>query len=354
MKSDSSKFFLIVSLVLLLLNLPVFSQSGDGFNFQINKNHVDSLLVNEILSEAEDIENLYSLLLSIKNEIVMESYFHGSVKGELNNTQSVTKSIIALLIGKAIDDGYILNEQDNISKYFAIYDSLVGMISTDNLLQMTGGFNWDENKDFIPWLTSTSQVNYILSKGSGSIPGSEFKYNSGAAHLLSVIIERASGIATNIYAIKNLFDPVGSDTISWPTDAEGYAHGSTGLEMRPADMIKIGVLLLNKGRWEGKPVIQADWCDKIFLPQNYVGKKWGDLENIKYGYLWWKAELQGHDICFAWGYAGQFIFLLPQLDAVIVTTSKWRVDPNQAASTEESIIELLSDYIIPFIESRID
>ena len=112
-------------------------------------------------------------------------------------------------------------------------------------------------------------------------------------------------------------------------------------------------LLAKKLADSGKKVLTTT-TTKIFLPKNYVGEKWGDLENIKYGYLWWKAELQGHDICFAWGYAGQFIFLLPQFDAAVVTTAKWRVDPNEAALTEESIIELLSSYIIPFIESRID
>ncbi len=350
-----NKIALFGSLFYSILCLNSCSSSGLVFDnlTQLSYNYqIDSIRVSHVLSSANNIEGLLSLIVTKNNESVLSAYFNDNHEGFLNNTQSITKSVLSLLIGAAVQEGLIESEEQSIGRYLNYDKKLVEEVSIKNLLEMTSGIEWNENKDFVPWLNANSQKEFILNRATDRQPGERFEYNSGAAHMLSIILEEASGLNTQEFAVYNLLNKLNVKKISWSKDNEDYYNGSTGLALEPLDMTKIGNLLINNGNWNGKQIISSEWIDKILKSKNFVKESWSKLSGIYYSYLWWIAELKNYYCCFAWGYGGQFIFVFPELNSVVVTTSKWKINAETAFDTETKIIELLSEHIIPLLETH--
>ena len=169
-----------------------------------------------------------------------------------------------------------------------------------------------------------------------------FTYNSAAVHLLSVGLTLATGTDTLAYAQSNLFSPLSISQHQWEVDQQGYSNGGSGLALRGRDLAKIGQLVLQGGQSAAdKQTVPKSWIDAMLQTHWTVGSRVGPLDQLQYGYLWWLASSGGHRIAFAWGYRGQYIFLVPDLHLVVVLTSRLddpTVDPNLEANQGMSFI----------------
>ncbi len=308
-------------------------------------------LRDQIINEAYEIEDLYSLLVIRNDNMVIESYFNGNSQNFLNNTQSITKSILSLITGIAIEKNILADTNVVFCDYFFCENENFDKITLQNLLSMNSGISWDENRDFVPWMSDLSQVEFTLKKTIVEEPGKNFNYNSGACHLISVILSEANGSDLQEFSIKNFFRPLGIKKINWQKDTQGYFQGSTGLALTPLDITKIGQLILQKGEWNGQTIVDSAWINKILEPNYFVRKTWSEFKNIMYGDLWWMAQINGQQVYIAWGYGGQFLFIIPKLNSIVVTTAKWRIDASDASETEESILRLVTNFIIPYLKN---
>jgi CubicO group peptidase (beta-lactamase class C family) len=260
---------------------------------------------------------LRSAIIVRGGNIVFEKYY----KGESNSIQpmySVTKSIISALIGIALDKGYINNIDQKMVTFFPEYaseitDSRFNEITIQHLLTMTAGFT----------------TNYRGSNGMKGCfeeiiiaqPGSHASYNSSSSHLLSGIISKSTKMSTLEFAYQQLFKPLGIRKPDWHTGIDGYNMGGKGLWMGSIDMAKIGYLYLQNGVWDNNQIISSEWIKTSTKEKSAI--KLGQKE-YSYGYLWWVESFESHSFFSAFGYGGQYIEIIPDLDIVIVTTSDSR------------------------------
>ena len=315
--------------------------------------NMDEDMLHQAYIQASQSPHMKSLLVIRYGNLVGESYFRDLEQDDIHDVMSVTKTIIAMLIGVAIEEGYLSGPEETIESYFVNqYPDLElekWSITIGHLLTMTSGFEWNESSgtEYINWANSSDPIATVLNRPLVSVPGEHFTYNSGAVHLLSVILTKATGKETLDFAEEFLFRPLGFGHVYWEKLALGYYNGGSGLDIRPRDMAKLGKLLLDQGMWNGREILPPSWIQQAMHPSRQSSGTYGPLAQIDYGYLWWLAEARDNPIQLAWGWGGQFIATFPQKDLVVITTSDWNVDVTIANNQEVANLELMINHILP-------
>ena len=276
----------------------------------------------DALERAQAMPRLHSLLVNWNNQLVLEHYFNGQDRTRLANVKSVSKSWISALVGIAIGQGYIKGINQPISDYFGDLlsredDLLKGEITIGNLLTMQSGLETTSNRNYGAWVQSGNWIDYALSQPLELRPGTAMEYSTGNTHLLSAILTKATGVSTLEFARQTLSDALGFRLAPWPRGPQGIYFGGNDMEMTPRQMIKFGELYLNHGQINERQVIPANWIDTSLQPHTESTRERGR----SYGYGWWIRNMAGFNTSYAWGYGGQFILLVPELDLIIVTTS---------------------------------
>ncbi len=311
----------------------------------------------------QDYKNIHSLLIVRNGKLVYERYFagidghRGSVefdKNTLHDLRSVSKSITSTLIGIAIDRGYIESVDVPIFQFFPEYaDHLTGgknRITLKHLLTMTAGFEWDQSgahqsepdsmNSEAQMENSSDFIKYVLSKEMSDEPGKRFNYNSGCTILLAGVIKHVSGMHADEFADKYLFRPLEINHRDWWRTADGLPQTHAGLRLRPRDMAKIGQLYLDQGRWKGRQIVPATWVSESMQPH---------YENDRYGFGWWLDNFSVHNrdvkSHVAAGNGGQFIFVIPDTQMVIVFTGG-----NYGAFIANQTFKIVSEYVLPAVE----
>jgi CubicO group peptidase (beta-lactamase class C family) len=315
-----------------------------------------SWTLEDAFSIAGQDANLKCLIVYKDNHIIKEQYFHPGDSSSAHDVRSVTKSVMATLIGIAIDKGYIPSENQTIGDYIRLLigsiDSNKARIKLRDVLSMSSGLAVDElvyPQEYSNWFNAANQVFYTFYRPLGSQPGQTFKYNSGAAHLTSAILTEVIGMSTFKFARQYLFQPLGIEDHSWETDKQGNYNGGAGLTLTPYDMLKLGQLYLNKGIYNGVRVVSEEWIKKATtfkITTNGI-----EPFGPSYGYFWWLGSTKLHGYYFANGWGGQFIFVVPDLNLIVVATNTWAnvatdIANQQWYSTQDVII----NKIIPLYE----
>jgi len=273
------------------------------------------------IEAAEELPRLHSLLVVRRGERLLESYFHGASARRTGNIKSASKSVISALVGIAIERGLIESVDTPISEFFPELlrpdaDPGKRAITVEDLLTMRAGLESTSSRNYGAWVHSRSWVRYALNQPLLNPPGSRMTYSTGNTHLLSAILTKASGGSTWKLASEALAKPLGFELARWPRDPEGIYFGGNDMEMTPRQMAAFGELYVNRGRAGDSQIIPGEWVDASFTPVTR-SRRSGRL----YGYGWWMRTLAGRRVHFAWGFGGQFIFVVPDLELVVVTTS---------------------------------
>jgi CubicO group peptidase (beta-lactamase class C family) len=281
--------------------------------------------------------NLHSLLVIRNGYIVSETYFEPYRQDTKHELYSCTKSFIATLVGIAIDKGYIDRTDHRVVSYFSgktfeHQDAQKESLTLDDLLTMRSGLDWEEGDPiYRAMYQSRDWVKYVLDKSMAQSPGSQFNYCSGCSHVLSAILQQATGLNTRTFAEQNLFKPLGISNVSWETDAAGIPIGGWGLQLTPRDMAKLGYLYLRDGKWAGQQIVSAQWVKA-------ATQKYTETDGqLGYGYQWWIYP--DHGAFTALGAHGQVILVIPELDLVVVTTAQ--------IDSHDEIFQLIEQYILP-------
>ncbi|MSO82413.1 MAG: class C beta-lactamase-related serine hydrolase [Acidobacteria bacterium] len=289
----------------------------------------------EIDEAARTLPRLHSLLVSRGGELLFERYYNGIRRDRPANIKSASKSVISALVGIAIDRGLIPDAHTPIVRYFPDLardaDPRKREITVGHLLAMRPGLEGTSNRNYGAWVTSRNWVRHALARPMFAAPGEEMEYSTGNTHLLSAILTSATGRSTWQFANDVLAKPLGFTLAQWPRDPQGVYFGGNDMLMTPRQMLAFGELYLHRGRANGQPVLSERWvrqsCEgraRNRRPGNPAFDQGGVVDPMRdrrYGYLWWVHEIGDYETCFAWGYGGQYIFVLPELDLVVVTTS---------------------------------
>lgn len=235
---------------------------------EIKKEKSKETISSEEILPKEDY--IFSTLISKNGTIVFQEYYNGKTKDSLCDVQSLTKGIMSILIGIAIDKEYIKSEDETIEKYFQnefknLEDEKKKAITIKHVLNQTSGLSWKGYLEHEEWLNSESPISFVLEKNLENEPGEKYNYNSGATHLLSVMLSRATGKTTLEFANEVLFKPLNINQVNWQKRNEGYYDGSgLGLKMKPIDLMKIGQLLNKNGELDGAQIMSEQWVKKLF------------------------------------------------------------------------------------------
>lgn len=304
---------------------------------------MDSGILLEMFKEIQKEKTPIHSVLIIKNGyLVTEAYFSPYNENMKHSIYSSTKSVISTLVGIAIDEGYIKGVDQKVLDFFPEvqikrYENLVKDMTVEHLLNMSAGHTEDSSNSI--FLTSNFPQTFFDLHFS-SKAGEKFLYDSGATHLLSLIISRATGMSAEAYAKKHLFEPLKIKDYKWDKDPNGTHLGGWGLYLKPKDMAKFGYLIMKKGKWNNKQLVPKEWIETA--TSKHIEAYWGDKRADDYGYLWWLNPVGGFR---ADGYGGQYIFIIPEKDLVAVFTSGVNY------SEKMQPINCLNNYILPSIKS---
>ncbi|MBR1151619.1 serine hydrolase [Bradyrhizobium sp. JYMT SZCCT0428] len=316
--------------------------------------------------------NVHAVVIVRHGKLVFEQYFagydepwgqgggqHAFDATTKHDMRSVSKSVISLLVGIAIDRKLIASADEPVVKFYPEYASVKSpgwdQVTLRHLLTMSSGMQWDENRAWTdpkndePHLGSESDpIRYILSKPIAKPPDVAWTYNGGGTDLLGSILERVSGKPLEAFAREVLFQPLDITDVEWMTYAKnGKIASAAGLRIRPRDAAKLGQLVLNRGTWGGKQIISSEWIEQSVRPRFQAIGYFGGL--FFYGQQWWMGRSIAQEKEVKWiaamGLGGQRIFIAPDRDLVVMTTSGLYWHPGQG----NGALDMMANYILPAV-----
>ena len=287
---------------------------------------------------ASDLPRLYSLLVSQRGTILLERYFNGRRATSTANVKSVSKSVIAALVGIAAERK-LLSLNDPIGQYFPdLTDPAKRAITVEDLLTMRSGLESTSSRNYGAWVKSPNWVRFALARPLLSEPGTQMIYSTGNSHLLSAILTKATGKSTLQFAQEALAKPLGFTLSPWMRDPQGIYFGGNEMVMTPQQMLAFGEMYRHGGQANGRQIVPKKFVDETFEPRGR-----SRISGREYGYGWWIREMAGREAYYAWGFGGQYIVLVPRLDLTVVSTSSPAVseDRRDHRRTVDEIIEQL-------------
>jgi CubicO group peptidase (beta-lactamase class C family) len=285
---------------------------------------------------------LSSFLVIRHDALVLERYYHGSAKNQSNNVHSASKSIWGAAIGIAINQGRIPDLDTTVtstlpSRYTAVMSPEFRTITVRDLLTMTSGIRWNEDTTETRIQRTPDWIAATLTLPRAATPGSVFNYSTGDTHLSSAVLTSVTHATGCEFIHQNLLAPLGIVAEHWGRDPQGYFSGGYNLYLTPRELAKFGLLYVHQGRWNGKQLIPAAWVEASMTNQVDAGAPYS------YGYDFWLRDIAGHHVAMAWGSGGQMIYIVKDLDLVVVTTT------NTRNFTQDSFngLSIIEDYVLP-------
>ena len=284
---------------------------------------ISSTGIQAILDDADAKQyGVHSLMILRHGKVVAEGWWAPYAANEPHMLFSLSKSFTSTAIGLLQAEGK-LNIHDKIVSFFPEdvpaepSDNLKNMRLRDLLMMSTGQHKEDVDQIKI-WDPTTTGMKQFLAAPVKQKPGTLFYYNSPATFMLSATAQKITGQTLRDYLVPRLFEPLGIPTPEWDSTPQGINIGASGLHLRTEEIAKFGQLLLQRGEWEGRRLIPAEWIDLATSRQVSNGSAPDGDWDQGYGFQFWRCR---HGVYRGDGANGQFCIVLPDQDAVIAMTA---------------------------------
>ena len=297
-------------------------------------------------------------------KLVLEHYLHGDDESwgwplgrvaftaeTLHDLRSVTKSIVALLYGVALDHGKVPRPEENLFACFPEFSDLASdptrsALTIEHVLTMTMGTEWDEARPYtdpanseIAMEAAPDRYRYILERPIVVEPGTRWTYNGGATALLGRLIAQGTGESLPQFASDALFAPLGITTFEWARGSDGTPSAASGLRLRPRDLARIGQLMLQNGMWKEQAIVPSPWLGTALRERVEIG------DGRQYGYHWYVGtlhdELPAERWIAAFGNGGQQLWIIPGRELVVACTFGNYDRPDQHTAPENLLRVIL-------------
>ena len=276
-------------------------------------------MLERIIAEGVDVD---SISIIRNGYLVADVFMFPADKEKTHPVYSCAKSLTSTLIGIAVDKGYIESTQDHMVDFFPQrsvknMDDRKKAITLHDLLTMRSGLKTEDNinhgrKGLNEMRTTSGDwTQYVLDRPMEEMPGTRFEYSNLVSFLLTSILQKQTDSDALSFAFQHLFEPLGIKNVEWYKSPKGIYTGFAELSMTPHDMAKLGLLYLEKGRWENRQILSEEWIE--VATNGHVSVS----ETLQYGYQWWVAD----NLYFAMGHQGQFLFVEPDRKMIVVFTS---------------------------------
>ncbi len=283
-----------------------------------------SLDPGRIRDQAAALPRLHTLIVARAGETVLEATFRGPPADRPVNIKSVAKTILATLVGCAVDRGILEGPGQPITTALgplvpAAADPRLEEVTIGHLLSMQAGLERTSGANYGSWVSSRNWVANALSRPFVAEPGGPMLYSTGSSHILSAILTRATGQTTHALANAWLGRPLDIQIPPWDRDPQGIYLGGNNMLLSPRALLRFGEMIRNGGALDGRRVVSADWIAASWQPR--AASRW---TGHAYGYGWFMTETAGRPHRYGWGYGGQMLHVVPTAGLTIAITS----DPN--------------------------
>jgi len=284
---------------------------------------MDSSRLERASTALADLPYTWSFLVIRRDALVFERYYHGSAKNQSNNVHSASKSIWGAAIGVAINQGRIPSADATIAstlppRYVAMMSPETRTVKVRDLVTMTSGSRWDEDTTEAQIQQAPDWIAATVTLPRAATPGRLFNYSTGDTHLSSAVLTSATKTTACDFIHQHLLAPMGVVAEHWGRDPQGNFSGGYNFYVTPRELAKFGLLYLHNGRWNGTQLVPAAWVKASMTSQ--VDADAG----YSYGYNFWLSDIAGHHVAMAWGSGGQMIYIIKDLDLVVVLTTNTR------------------------------
>lgn len=316
-------------------------------NFQIRnlqlKNRTET-----VIEGLKNLPEVFSFVVSEKGTTVIEKYFNGFSDSTLADSRSMQKGILSILTGIAIEKGLLkLNStlgQYIPLKYNHLLDEQKRSITVEHFLTMTSGLGGLES-EFNQWVQKPDEIVDVLERPMRAKPGVLFDYSTPNLHLLTVLFQEATKMTVHDFAKKYLFEPLGILKSEWILFETGYSGPLIYLQTK--DYLKIGEMVMNRGIFQIKKMINTDYVDQMLMKRNTPNGVYATsgLTGDRFGYLWWGLDRKDIKGFATIGYGGQYIWVIPEKEVVVAINSKTRNVLAVQAVHLTNLQKIMSDFV---------
>ncbi len=277
--------------------------------------------INALADAARRIDRLHSLVVMRQGEIVLAEAFNGPPPEQAVNIKSVSKSVVAALVGCALENGSLAGIDATLDEVAANLiptgaDPRVAALRVQDFLTMRIGLERQSGRNYGRWAASDDWVRHALTRPFTAAPGGRMLYSTAGWHVLGAMLSTMTGKSLLTLSREWLGKPLDIEFAPWTRDPQGRYLGGNEMSMSPLEMVRFGELYRLGGRWQGETVMAADWATQSFEPRTV--SPWS---NDSYGYGWFLRTLDTHAVAYARGYGGQVIHVAPQAGVVVAITS---------------------------------
>jgi len=306
---------------------------------------LDAELLAEAAARAAELPRLYTMIVARHGEVELEAHFRGPGPAQTTNVKSASKSILSALVGLAVEEGYLEGLDQPIADYFGEFldpeaDAAKYGITVRDLLTMQSGLESTSSGNYGRWVLSSHWVRHAITRPMVSDPGVRMVYSTGNSHLLSALLTRATGSSTHAFAQTHLAAPLGIRIPPWLSDPQGVYFGGNDMQVSARDLLRFGELYRNGGTLEGRQILSREWVEDSWRVHARSPRN-----GNTYGLGWWGRDSNGHSVRFAWGYGGQFVFVVPALELTVVFTSD-PVSPREGPHNR-ALHEMIDRLLVP-------
>ena len=302
-----------------------------------------------VLAQAEALPRLHGLLIARHGEELVAARLRGPALDTPVNVKSVSKSVVAALVGAAIGRGVLAGvDQPIVTLLDGLVpsgaDSRIGSITVADLLTMQAGLERTSGPNYGRWVASPDWVRHVLTRPFVREPGRGMLYSTGSYHLLSVALSQASGESTLALARTWLGAPLDIEIPPWTRDPQGFYMGGNNMALAPRALLRFGEVYRQGGVYRGAQVLPAVWIESSWTPRTR-----SVFTGHAYGYGWFLVRARSYRVAYAWGYGGQMIYVVPELGLTVAITS----DPNAPSGRSGYVRQLhalLADGIVSAAE----
>ncbi len=336
--------------------------NGDGWQVASPASqNIDILIIDKadkILKNDSSFANIHTLTIARNGKLVLDRFYHsgpfGYRQGGITTMMSVTKSFTSIVVGIAMDKSLIKGINKTAQSLLPGLQNIdwtngKDKITLKNILTMSAGFAGNKGSDS---LLPEHFAQYMFSKPMAHVPGSTFDYRTALTNTLGDILTSALNtyhVSLEKFMDSLLFNPLDITNYQWYyRSGKGEPELGGGLFLTPRDMIKLGQLILDKGKWNNKQIVSEKWIAEATKEYFHFNKRyWGEMDG--YGYLFWLRTLTSNGKTFqaiiALGYGGQYIVVIPALHTTIAITSWFPNDKSWYFP-----LQFIEQYILPALK----
>jgi CubicO group peptidase (beta-lactamase class C family) len=312
---------------------PIFEnrivKAGKPQSWKLSEYYSKLFIPEKYLYDFEKYETVAYVIIK-DGELLFEQYWDDYLSESRSNSFSMAKSIVSLAVGCAIDDGFIRSVNQPVSDFFPQFDGYNGKTLTiRNLLTMSAGLDFRES--YASLFSPTTRLYYgdnlaetVFGMKEIREPGKMFEYQSGVTQLLAYIIEKATGERISDYVSRRIWTPLHAEEDAlWSLDKkDGMEKAYCCFNSNAQDFARLGQLILDKGVWNGSRIISEQYIREATTADSTLIIEKDGTENHRYGFQFWILEKEGHTIPYFRGMLGQYIFVIPEENAVVVRLGK--------------------------------